>query len=213
MASIWRSKRFTGTHRSSGKGCILGTIWADHCSRRTASATSFIRSSSASFPNSCHFCSTLTKSSSLVTKKDVSCTRDGFTAWAKTDPEVILRRHTINVKSVNEAFSDAHATKHSPSCQENHVNSVVPNQLTGQRRFSIKTWNPEPRRGAIEQHVAVEWHIITLQEAIEHVELDFLTDRYHVIRSCEQDKVKEGASGCVLQGLIYSIFASNRPSR
>ena len=40
-----------------------------------------------------------------------------------------------------------------------------------------------PRRGkegAIENHIAVKWHIIALQEASEHLEHDYLTSYFYV---------------------------------
>ena len=62
-------------------------------------------------------------------------------------------------------------------------NDEVPNRLTEQRRLSVQNWNPGPRRGkggAIERHIAVKWHIITLQEDIEYLEHEFLTNRFNV---------------------------------
>ena len=123
--------------------------------------------------------------------------------------------------------------KHSPSCQEYHFEYDVPNRLTEQKRLSVYNWNPGPRRGkerAIEKHIAVKWHIIILQEAIEYLGHEILTNRFHVthyggcailcnkdtffsdikvtsiylpdLRGYQQDKVKEGESGWVLQGVI-----------
>ena len=109
---------------------------------------------------------------------DVSSIRDVFSAWLKTDPEVTPRRHIVDAKGANPAFREAPAGKLSTSCQECHFNSDVPNQLTEPRRLSIFNWNPGPRRGkegAIEKLFAVKWHIITLQEAIEYLDHQFLT--------------------------------------
>ena len=44
-------------------------------------------------------------------------------------------------------------------------------------------WNPEPRRGkedAFEKQIAGKWHVVTLQEASDHVEHDILQERFHV---------------------------------
>ena len=114
--------------------------------------------------------------------------------------------------------------------------------ITEQTRPSVKNWNPGPRRGkggAIERHVAGKRHIITLQEAIEYLEHDFLTNRFHVthyggcavlfnrdiffsdikvssiclhdIRACEQDKIKEGEYGWVIQGVVSRAAFRRQP--
>ena len=44
-------------------------------------------------------------------------------------------------------------------------------------------WNPGPRRGqegAIEKQIERKWHINTLQESIEYVDHELLTNRFHV---------------------------------
>ena len=158
-------------------------------------------------------------------EEDVSSKRDGFSAWVKTDFVNTLGRHTVDVKGVNAAFRDAPARKHSASGQEYHFNNDMPNRLTEQKRLSVYNWNPGPQRGkegAIEKHIAVKWHIITLQEAIEYLDQEFLTNRFHVtqyggcaillnkdtffpdikvtslylhdLRYSQQDKVKEGGN-------------------
>ena len=134
------------------------------------------------------------------------------------------------------AFREAPTRKHSPSCQGYHFNKDMPNRLTAETRLSVHNWNPGPRRGkegAIERHIAGKWHIITFQEAIEYLEHDFLTNRFHVThyggcavlfnkvtffsdikvssiylhetRVCEQDKKHEGESGWVLQGVVSRV--------
>ena len=166
-------------------------------------------------------------------EEDVSSKRDGFSAWVKTDFVNTLGRHTVDVKGVNAAFRDAPARKHSASGQEYHFNNDMPNRLTEQKRLSVYNWNPGPQRGkegAIEKHIAVKWHIITLQEAIEYLDQEFLSNRFHVtqyggcaillnkdtffsdikvtslylhdLRYSQQDKVKEGDTGWVLQVVI-----------
>ena len=56
-------------------------------------------------------------------------------------------------------------------CQSNPEFSLKRRTLREQRRLSILSWNPGPWRGkegAIEKHIAVKWHNIALQEAIEY---------------------------------------------
>ena len=163
-------------------------------------------------------------------EEDVSSIRDGFSARVKTDFVTTLRRHTVDVKSVNAAFRDAPARKHATSCQEYND---MPNRLTEQNRHSVYNWNPGPRRGkegAIEKHIAGKWHIITLQEAIEYLEHELLTNRshgthyggcailfnedtfypnidvksiyLHDTRRDLPDQVMEGEQGWVLQGVL-----------
>ena len=101
----------------------------------------------------------------------------------KTDFVTILRRDTVEVKSVNAAYRDAPATNHSTDRGENRFNNDKPNRLTEQRRLSVYNWNPGPRRGeegAIEKQIAGKWHIVTLQEAIEYLDHESMTNRFHV---------------------------------
>ena len=59
----------------------------------------------------------------------------------------------------------------------------MPHRSPVQKRLSIYNWNPGPRRGregAIEKQIAGKWHTITLQEAIEYVDYELLTNRFHV---------------------------------
>ena len=123
-----------------------------------------------------------------------------FSAWVKADPETILRHHIVDVTRAFAAFREAPARKHSPSCQWYHFNNDVPNRLTEQTRLSVCNWNPGPRRGkdgAIERHITGKWHIITLQEAIEYLEHDFLTNRLHVTHY----------GGCVVLFIKDTLFS------
>ena len=101
------------------------------------------------------------------------------------------------------------------------------------------TWTAVEKEGAIERHVAGRWHIITLQEAIEHLEHEFPTNRFHLThyggcaisfnkytffsdikvssmclhdtRTREQDKIKEVETGWVLQGVISRASFRRQP--
>ena len=64
-----------------------------------------------------------------------------------------------------------------------YFDNSLPNRSTVQKRLSIYNWNPGPRRGregAIVKQIARKWHIFTLQEAIEYVDQELLTNRFHV---------------------------------
>ena len=112
---------------------------------------------------------------------DDSSIRDGYSAWVKADPASILKRHLVNAKSDSPGFREAPDRKHSPTNEEYHVDTEVPNRLTKQKRLNIYSWNPGPRRGkegAVEKHIAGKWHIITLQEAIAYLDHEHLTNRF-----------------------------------
>ena len=116
-------------------------------------------------------------------EKDVSVIRDGFTAWVKADFETVLERHAVDIRKAHAESREASARKRDTSYQEYHFDNNVPNRSPVQKRLSIYNWNPGPRRGregAIEKQIAGKWHVITLQEAIEHVDHELLTNRFHV---------------------------------
>ena len=57
----------------------------------------------------------------------------------------------------------------------------------GVRRLSILSWNPGPRRGkdgAMERHIAVKWHIIALQEAIEYIQHEYIDESFSCNSLC-----------------------------
>ena len=162
-----------------------------HCIMWISGASAALNSSRSPFcppKASCHFPKRLALPYSYDEilsgcEEDVSSVRDGFSAWVKTDPETILRRHVVDAKGFYPPFREAPARRHEPSSQEYRLYDNVPNRLTEQRRLSVHNWNPGPRRGkegAIERHLAGKWHIITLQEAIEYLEHGFLTNRFHL---------------------------------
>ena len=116
-------------------------------------------------------------------EEDVSSIRDGFSAWVKSDPETILHRHIVDAKGANPAFREAPGRKHSRSKQEYRFDNNVPNRSPVQKRLSIYNLNPGPRHGkegAIEKHIAGKWHVITLQEAIEYLDSEYLRNLFYV---------------------------------
>ena len=114
-------------------------------------------------------------------EEDVSSIRDEFTAWVKSDPETIVKRHVVDSKGICPAHREAPARKHSRSSHGYHFDKNTPNRSTEQTRPSVYNWNPGPRRGkegAVERHISGRWYIITL--AIEYLEHVLLTIRFHV---------------------------------
>ena len=107
--------------------------------------------------------------------------RDGFTA--KADFETVSERHAVDIGKAHAGFREASSRKHDTCYQEYHFDKNVPNRSPVQKRLSIYNWNPGPQRGregAIEKQIAGTWHIITLQEAIEYVDHELLTNRFDV---------------------------------
>ena len=87
--------------------------------------------------------------------------------------------HTVDNRKVHAEFREASARRHVTSSQEYHFDNDVPNGSPVQKRLSIYNWNPGPRRGregATEKQIAGKWHIIALQEAIEYVDHELLTN-------------------------------------
>ena len=116
-------------------------------------------------------------------EEDVSFIRDGHTTWVKADPNDTLERHMVDVRKALAEYREASVRRHHTSGQVYFFDSSVPNRSSLQKRLSIYNWNPGPRRGKegeIEKQIAWKWHIITLQEAIEYVDHELLTNRFHV---------------------------------
>ena len=157
--------------------------------------------------------------------------QDRFTTWVKADPKLPNSDMWLTFKRPSQNIA------RQPCEGKNHplenISSIRANPLIRSKRRSIYNWNPGPRRGkegTIEKQTAGKWHIITLQEAIEHVDHELLTNRFHVTHYggravlfnkdtfCPDVKVKsmylhdtrrdlpgkvmEGDQGQVLQGML-----------
>ena len=175
-------------------------------------------------------------------EEDVSFIRDRFSTWVKADPNDTLERHVVDVRKAFAEYREASVRRQDAPAQEYIFDSSVPNRSSVQKRLSIYNWNPGPRRGregAIEKQIARKWHIITLQEAIEYVDHELLTNRFHVthyegcavlfnkdtfhpdikvksiylhdIRHDLLDKVFEGESDWVIQGVISRASFRRQP--
>ena len=144
----------------------------------------------------------------------------------------LWERHTIDNRKVHAVFREASARNML------HLDKSITSTITCltvhlcRKRLSIYNWNPGPRRGkgAFEKQIAGKWHVVILQEAIEYVDHELLTNRFHVIhygecavlfnkdtflpdikiksiylQSAEHDlpdKVFEGGSGLVIKCVI-----------
>ena len=114
----------------------------------------------------------------------VSSGTDQFTAWVKTDPHDTLVQHMVDVQNAVAEFREASERRHDASSQTNRFTKTLSTRSPVRKRLSVYNWNPGPRRGrddAFEKQIAVKWHIVTLQEASDYVDHDFLQERFQGI--------------------------------
>ena len=89
----------------------------------------------------------------------------------------------VDVQKAVADFREASERRHDTSFQVYRFDNNVPDRSLVQKRLSSYNWNPGPRRGkasTFEKQIAGKWHVVTLQEAIEYVDHDILTNRLHV---------------------------------
>ena len=111
----------------------------------------------------------------------VFSSQDRYTTWVKTD--VTLERHMVDVQKAVADYREAAARRQESTTQEYFFDTNMPKRSYVQKRLSIYNWNPGPRRGkdgGIEKQIAGKWHVITLQDAIDYVDHELLTNRFHV---------------------------------
>ena len=164
------------------------------------------------------------------TEDVVSSGTDRYTTWVKTDPDCYFSttygRHSKGRRRVPSA------RRHDTFSQGFHFDNA-PDRSLVQKRLSIYNWNSghlRGKEGAFEKQIAGKWHVVTLQEAIDDVDHELLTNRFHVthhggcavlsnkdtfyidveVKSINlhdtrrelPDKVMEGDPGWDLQGVI-----------
>ena len=129
----------------------------------------FIQSNLASFPDD-FFCRIPTTRSNLATRK--------MSRPYETVIPSVLERHLANLNNANPASQDR---KHSPSNTEYRLHRSA-HSLDRTEEAQHLQLEPRPLRGkgAIEKHIAGKWHIIALQEAIEYLDREYLTNRFCV---------------------------------
>ena len=166
-------------------------------------------------------------------EEDVSFIQDRFTTWVKADPNDTSERHMVDVRKAFAEYREASVRRQGALAQEYFFDNSVPNRSSVQKRLSVYDWNPGPRRqkeGAIEKQIAGKCHMITLQEMIEYVDHELLTNKVprnllremrgtiqqgylfpdvkvksiylHDTRRVLPGKVMAGDSGWVLQGVL-----------
>ena len=171
----------------------------------------------------------------------VSSRQDRYTTWVKTDAEVTLERHMVDVQKAVAEYRESAARRQESTTEEYFFDNHVPKRSYVEKRLSVYNWNPGPRRGkegAIEQIIG-KWHVIALQEEIDYVDHELLTYRFHVshyggcavlfnkdtfFREVEvksiylhdtrrelPDEVIEGDQGWVLRGALSRASFSRQP--
>ena len=123
----------------------------------------------------------------------------------KADPNHTFERHLVDVRKAFAEYREASVRRQEALAEEYFFDSSVPNRSSVQKRLSVFFWNSGHRRGkegAIEKQIAGKWHIITLQEAIEYVDHELLTNRFHVTHY----------GGCSALRTLFSLISRSNPS-
>ena len=114
--------------------------------------------------------------------EDTSSFRDGYTSWTIAAPRLTRVRHVAGNNAHVAGYRKA-AERRMPAPQsEYQYDTNAPNRQLEQTRLSIFSRNPGPRRGTpgdIDKHIAGIRHIIALQEAIEYLQHECLTEHFY----------------------------------
>ena len=89
----------------------------------------------------------------------------------------------IDVQKAVAEYPEAAVRRQESTTRKHFFDTNVLNRSSVQMRLSIYNWNPGPRRGeegAFEKQIARKCHIFSLQEAIDYVDHELLTNRFHV---------------------------------
>ena len=90
-------------------------------------------------------------------EEDVSFIQDRFPSSVIADPNDTLERHMVDVRKAVAEYREASVRKQEALAQEYFFDSSVPNRSSVQKRLSVYSWNPGPRRGkegVIEKQIA-----------------------------------------------------------
>ena len=143
-----------------------------------------------------------------------------------------LAEHVADIHKVVADFRDAFERIRSSSSQSYGQQILFPlnHQYRRGSAFTTGTLDPDVERKTLLRNKLRWWHIVTLQEASDHVEHDILQERYHVThcagcailfnkdtfypvisvisiylhdtRRGEQNHIVEGEQGWVVQGIL-----------
>ena len=120
-----------------------------------------------------------------ILMRDISSVRDGYTAWVLSDAESTRNRRMVNISATGTApaFRKASEKKSLSQLLEYQFNNNRPNRQLEHTRISILSWNLGPQRGtpgAIEKLIAGKLHTISLQEAVEYLQHEYLTKHFYI---------------------------------
>ena len=112
-------------------------------------------------------------------------------------------------------FREASEWRYDTSSEAYRFCKNLPDRSLVHKRLSIYNWNPGPRRvkeDAFEKQIAGRWHVITLQEAVEYVNHDILTNRYGLFAAslCSNAHGNQWHTGCNQQHLQCHAEALSR---
>ena len=157
---------------------------------------------------------------------------DHFTAWVKMSHHEISVQHVADIHKTTAEFREGSernpAISSHEQCQQTFCYPFGCAEET--QHVQLEPWTPTVKKDAFEKQIAGRWHIVTLQEALEYVEHELLTNRFHVThcagyailfnkdtfyanvdvksiylhdtRRDLPDQLMEGEQGWVLQGVL-----------
>ena len=114
-----------------------------HCLLQDVGAILFTRSSSVLFLNAWSCRSQVKRSCRAV--RTWSGSSQEYTTWVKTDPDVTLERHMVDVQKAVAEFREASARRHDTSSQEDHFDNNVPYRSPVQKKKTTQHLQLESR--------------------------------------------------------------------
>ena len=99
-----------------------------------------------------------------------------FFAWMLTDARTTRVKHLSGKNAHVAVFRKAPERRTFSPQSENRFDTSKSNRQLEQTRISIFSWNP----GVIEKHMAGKRHITALQEAIEYLQHECLSNHFYI---------------------------------
>ena len=146
----------------------------------------------------------------------VSKSQDLCTTWVKTDPNVTLERHMVDVQKAVAEYREAAVRRQESTTQEYFFDTNVPKRSYVQKRLGIYNWNPGPRRGKEELSKNNLQENGTLSPCRRRLSMSttnsslksiYLHDTRHEL----PEKVVEGDQGWILQGVLSRASFRRQP--
>ena len=170
-------------------------------------------------------------------EEDVSFIRDGFTTWAKADFETILERHAVDIRNTLAENREASARRHDTYSQEYHFENNVPNRSPVQQDSASTAGTQDPdveEKALLRSKSQASGTSSDCKKLLSMLTTSFSCDHYggcgvlfnkdtffpdvtvksiylHDIRRVLPDKVVEGESGWVIQGVLSRASFRRQP--